>query len=70
MNMSQIAVHKVVKPALIQDYLFSKKKLVVSSSANFVVCNVCGKGIEDGFSVTAKLFPKGIVFFCDVHHSQ
>jgi len=68
--MSQIALHKVTKSALIQDYLLSRKKLVISSSANFVTCNICGKGIEDGFSVTAKSFPKGIVFFCDIHHSQ
>jgi len=70
MNMSQIAVQKVTKPALIQDYLLSRKKPIMSSSANFVACNICGNGIEDGFSVTAKSFPKGTVFFCDVHHSQ
>jgi len=68
--MSQIALHKVTKSALIQDYLLSRKKPTLSSSANFVACNICGKGIEDGFSVTAKSFPKGIVFFCDIHHSQ
>ena len=70
MNMRQIALHKVTKPALIQDYLLSRKKLIMSSSANFVACNICGNGIEDGYSVTAKSFPKGTVFFCDVHHSQ
>jgi len=70
MNMSQIAVQKVTKSVLIQDYLLSRKKSIMSSSANFVVCNICGKGIEDGFSVTAKSFPKGIIFFCDAHHSQ
>jgi len=68
--MSQITVHKVAKSALIHDYLLSRKKSIMSSSANFVACNICGNGIEDGFSVTAKSFPNGIVFFCDVHHSQ
>jgi hypothetical protein len=66
--MSQITVQKITKTTLIHDYLLSRKKPIMGSSANFVACNICGKGIEDGFSVTAKSFPKGNFFFCDVHN--
>ena len=39
------------------------------SSVSKVECYVCGKGIEDGHSITAKTLPHGIVLFCDVHYS-
>ena len=39
------------------------------SSVSKVQCYVCGKGLEDGYSITAKTLPHGIVLFCDVHYS-
>jgi len=39
------------------------------SSVSKVQCYVCGKGLEDGHSITAKTLPHGIVLFCDVHYS-
>jgi len=39
------------------------------SSVSKVECYVCGKGLEDGHSITAKTLPHGIVLFCDVHYS-
>ncbi len=39
------------------------------SSVSRVECYVCGKGLEDGHSITAKTLPNGIVLFCDVHYS-
>ena len=40
------------------------------SSVSKVECYVCGKGLEDGHSITAKTLPHGIVLFCDVHYSK
>ncbi len=66
--MSQIIAAPKFRSALIQDILFSRKRSLITSSTNFAKCAVCGKGIEDGFSVTAKLLPKKTAFFCDVHY--
>ena len=38
------------------------------SSACVVECYVCGKGLPDGHSITAKTLPSGIVLFCNVHY--
>ncbi len=68
--MSQIILDaKFTRPALVQDILFSRKKSVLISSANLVKCDVCGKGIEDGFSITAKPISNETVFFCDFHYN-
>ncbi len=52
--------------ALIQDIVFSNKKFTMNSSANMAICDVCGKGLEDGFSVTALSVFKETLFFCEV----
>jgi len=41
----------------------------VQSSVSKVECYVCGKGLEDGYSITAKTLKHGIVLFCDIHYS-
>jgi len=41
----------------------------VSTSVSKVECYVCGKGLHDGHSITAKTLSNGIVLFCDVHYS-
>jgi len=46
--------------------IFNLKNL--SSSASVVACYVCGKGLEDGHSITAKTLPSGIFLFCNVHY--
>ncbi|NIM26262.1 MAG: hypothetical protein GTN97_04475 [Nitrosopumilaceae archaeon] len=38
-----------------------------SSSVSAVECYVCGKGLQDGHSITAKTLPSGIVLFCNIH---
>jgi len=53
--------------AIIQDMQILRSQL--ESSVSKVECYVCGKGIENGHSVTAKTLPDGIVLFCDVHYS-
>ena len=44
-----------------------KSQTVLTSVSN-VECYICGKGLEDGHSITAKTLPNGIVLFCDVHY--
>lgn len=53
-----------------QDMQFSRKSQDLHSSVSNVECYVCGKGLEDGHSITAKTLPNGIVLFCDVHYSM
>ncbi len=50
-----------------QKLLYANK--LVNSSITPVECYVCGKGLEDGYSVTAKKLHGEIVLFCDVHYS-
>ena len=52
---------------IFQDMQILRSQL--ESSVSKVECYVCGKGIEDGHSITAKTLPDGIVLFCDVHYS-
>ncbi len=66
-HMSQILATS--KSGLIQDFVISKKRSFVTSTASFAKCNVCGKGIEDGFSITAKSIQKRTFFFCDMHNN-
>ncbi|MBT3861217.1 MAG: hypothetical protein HOF73_00240 [Nitrosopumilus sp.] len=42
----------------------------IQSSVSSVECYVCGKGLSEGHSITAKTLSNGIVLFCDVHYSM
>jgi len=55
--------------AIIHDMQLLRKAPSVQSSVSKVECYVCGKGLQDGHSITAKTLPHGIVLFCDVHYS-
>jgi hypothetical protein len=55
------------KNALIQDLVFSNKKFTVNSLATMARCDVCGRGLESGFSVTAKSIQNETMFFCKIH---
>ena len=66
--MSQIMATKSKQSVLIQDIVSPKKKFGKNSSANAARCFVCGKGLEDGFSVTAKSMHNETVFFCETHY--
>jgi hypothetical protein len=58
-----------LKQTIIHDFEFhnlSTKKTSVSK----VECYVCGKGLEDGLSISAKTFAHGTVLFCQIHFSQ
>ena len=54
------------KSALLQNIEFESK--MIRSSVSSTECYVCGKGLQDGCSVTAKTLPNGIVLFCDFHY--
>ncbi len=54
--------------AIIQDMQILRKPHNSISSVSKVECYVCGKGLEDGHSITAKTLSHGIVLFCDVHY--
>ena len=41
----------------------------IQSSVSKAECYVCGKGLAEGHSVSAKTLANGIVLFCDVHYS-
>jgi len=55
--------------AIIHDMQVLQKIPSVQSSVSKVECYVCGKGLQDGHSITAKTLSNGIVLFCDVHYS-
>ena len=55
--------------SIIQDIQILKKNPNIRSSVSKVECYVCGKGLADGHSISAKTLPNGIVLFCDVHYS-
>ena len=42
----------------------------IQSSVSKVECYVCGKGLAEGHSISAKTLSNGIVLFCDVHYSM
>jgi len=58
-----------VKQAIIQNMQIPKNTRDVQSSVSKVECYVCGKGLQDGHSISAKTLSNGIVLFCDVHYS-
>ena len=61
-----------VKRAIMQDMQILRKDHLsssIQSTVSKVECYVCGKGLQDGHSITAKTLPNGIVLFCDVHYS-
>lgn len=59
-----------VNRIIMQDMqILKKSQNTVSSSVSKVECYVCGKGLQDGHSITAKTLSNGTVLFCDVHYS-
>jgi len=61
---------KNMKQILFQETLVSPKHNFLKSSTTTANCYVCGKGLKDGYSVTAKTLSNGITLFCDVHYSM
>ena len=59
----------IMQGTIVQNIHSPLKTQIVSTSVSEVECYVCGKGLQDGHSITAKTLPNGIVLFCDVHYS-
>ena len=59
---------QMINQAIIQDMQIIKKPQNPQSSVSKVECYVCGKGLQDGYSITAKTLENGIVLFCDIHY--
>ncbi|HXV65925.1 MAG TPA: hypothetical protein VD731_01685 [Nitrosopumilaceae archaeon] len=64
--MSQLLVRKA-GTRLYQDFIFSAKKPCLPTIAVEASCYVCGKGLEDGYSLTAKNSSNRILLFCSKH---
>ncbi|NOS62225.1 MAG: hypothetical protein HOO66_04220 [Nitrosarchaeum sp.] len=56
------------KSTLMQD-LYFKKISEIRSSVSEVECYICGKGLQDGYRITAKTLSNGMALFCNVHYS-
>ena len=48
----------------------SKRHNETKSSVSIMECYVCGKGLSEGHSISAKTLSNGIVLFCDIHYSM
>ncbi len=66
--MSQILQTKFPS-RIYQDLVFERRKHSLETFAKEAVCYVCSKGIEDGYSVTAKNTAFGTHLFCEKHYS-
>ena len=56
------------KQTIMHDMQILRKSENMVTSVSKVECYVCGKGLDDGHSITAKTLPHGIVLFCDIHY--
>ncbi len=56
------------KSTLMQDLYFEKTS-EIRSSVSEVECYICGKGLQDGYRITAKTLSNGMALFCNVHYS-
>ena len=52
-----------------QDLVFQQKERVLDSHAEEARCYVCSKGMDDGYSITAKKTTFGTLLFCNKHYS-
>jgi len=66
--MSQQLTMRKRQRLLHNDLNFDIKKPQLKTTVLQTNCNVCGKGLEDGFSLTAKSTYSGTLFFCDTHY--
>ena len=67
--MSQLLIpnHDEAKLLLFQDLYFVRKKILVQTSLQEANCTICGNGLEDGVSITAKRVGKKLRLFCQFH---
>ena len=66
--MSQILETKFPSK-IYQDLIFENRKFTLDTHAKEAKCYVCSKGLEEGYSITAKNTAFGTLLFCDKHYS-
>ena len=54
---------------ILHDMRFLTEPKVMRSSVSNVECFVCGRGVTEENSITAKTLPSGIVLLCDAHYA-
>ena len=52
--------------SMMQD-LYFKKNSLVQTSVTEVECYICGRGLRDCCSISAKTLPNGMALFCELH---
>ena len=57
-----------VQQEIMQNMQILKKTQDVKTSVSSVECYVCGKGLQEGYSISAKTLPSGIALFCNIHY--
>lgn len=70
MDMSQQAIVRKRPRLLYSELGFGFEKPQLKTSALQTNCNVCGKGLDDGISLTAKTVLSETLFFCDLHYHR
>jgi hypothetical protein len=68
--MSQQTIVRKRPQLLYNEIGFGPEKPQLKTSALQTNCNVCGMGLEDGISLTAKTIQSGTLFFCDFHYPR
>ncbi len=66
--MSQLLESKT-RSALYQELVFTKNQPKLKSFAIEASCYVCGKGLNDGYSLTAKNSAARTLLFCNKHYT-
>ncbi len=67
--MSQLLESKT-RSALYQELVFTKNQPELKSFAIEASCYVCGKRLNDGYSLTAKNSATSTLLFCNVHYKN
>ncbi len=68
--MSQILTRpRIQSTGILQDIYFAPKRVHVSS-ARPALCEVCGKGLADGYSIAIKVIDGRGAILCSVHGSD
>ncbi len=65
--MSQLFKTKIPS-RIYQDFVFSKRKIVVTTLATEASCQVGSTRLDEGLSVPAKNTTFGTLLFCDKHY--
>ena len=66
--MSQILETKFPS-RIYQDLVFQREEFSLDTLAKEARCYVCSKGMNDGYSITAKNTAFGTLLFCDKHYT-